>query len=120
HPDLRQLPPPDREHLWRDRRVRLQERRLPRLPRQRLRARPPRPPPQQPRRASPPQDRSRNPPPTQSRQDRRPPQARRLNNERVSGATLREAALGEGVNATSACLRERLDSSPWEARTALK
>jgi len=28
--------------------------------------------------------------------------------------------LGEGVNATSDCLRERLDSSPWEARTALK
>ena len=92
-PDLRQLPEPDREHLRRHRRVRLQERRLPRLGRLRPRARRPRPLPQQPRRASAAQDRSRQAPPTPSRQNHDRAQARRLNNDRVSGATLREAAL---------------------------
>jgi hypothetical protein len=87
------LPQPDREHLRRQRRVRLQERRLARLGRLRLRARRARPRPQQPRRTSTTQDRSRQTPPTPSRQDQRRAQARRLTNARVPGATLREAAL---------------------------
>jgi len=66
---------------------------LPRLGRIRRRARRPRPPPQQPRRARAAENRSRQAPATPSRPHHDRTQARRLTNEPIPGATLRETAL---------------------------
>src|SRR5262249_39619562 len=122
--DLRQLPQPDREHLRRARRVRLQERRLPRLGRLRLRPRRARPPPQQPRRTRAAQTRSGPPARAPSRQDDTRAQARRLNDDRVPGETLREAALvvapaSSFLLAGSGRRRSKESSSCWATMEAV-